>query len=262
VSEETVCFPTIKVISASRWERLSEKRLFFGHQSVGNNIIDGIKGMMKENPQIKLNIINGNNIAGNSNTPFFGHTWIGENTNPKSKIDAFTAFLDRGGVGDSLDVAMLKFCYVDITAKTDIQEVFDLYRNAMSRLKNEYPRTRFVHITVPLTSKESFPRSWIIKFKNLVKLIIGRPVFDYQDNINRNRLNGMLRKEYDGKEPFFDLAMIESTYPNGRRASFTKDGKVYYCMVPVYTDDGGHLNEIGRNHLSQQLLIFLANLSN
>jgi len=33
-------------------EKLSQKKIYFGHQSVGFNIIDGIKDIMKENPQI------------------------------------------------------------------------------------------------------------------------------------------------------------------------------------------------------------------
>jgi len=43
------------------------------------------------------------------------------------------------------------------------------------------------------------------------------------------------------KEPLFDLAAIESTAPDGTRASFMKDGKTYYQMVSDYTHDGGHL---------------------
>ncbi|MBW2608023.1 MAG: hypothetical protein JRD05_10355 [Deltaproteobacteria bacterium] len=71
----------------------------------------------------------------------------------------------------------------------------------------------------------------------------------------------MLRKEYDGKEPVFDIAKIESTFPNGTRCSFTKDGKTYYSMVPEYTYDSGHLNETGRKKVAEQLLILLAQLN-
>jgi len=64
----------------------------------------------------------------------------------------------------------------------------------------------------------------------------------------------------DGVVNIFDLAKIESTFPDGRRASFTKDGKTYYSMVPDYTYDGGHLNELGRKIAAEQLLFLLANL--
>ncbi len=71
----------------------------------------------------------------------------------------------------------------------------------------------------------------------------------------------MLIKQYEGKEPIFDIAKIESTFPDGTRSSFTKDGKTYYSMVPEYTYDGGHLNETGRKKVAEQLLILLAQLN-
>ena len=51
------------------------------------------------------------------------------------------------------------------------------------------------------------------------------------------QFNELLIKEYDGKEPVFDLAEIESTRPDGRRETFTKDGKTYYSLIPDYTYD-------------------------
>ena len=43
--EKTVQFPNIKDVPASKWENLSQKKIYFGHQSVGFNIIDGIKDL-------------------------------------------------------------------------------------------------------------------------------------------------------------------------------------------------------------------------
>ena len=67
-------------------------------------------------------------------------------------------------------------------------------------------------------------------------------------------------KEYKEKEPIFDIATIESTYTDGTRSNFVKNGKIYYIMVPEYTYDHGHLNKVGRKRVAEQLLIFLANL--
>jgi lysophospholipase L1-like esterase len=72
--------------------------------------------------------------------------------------------------------------------------------------------------------------------------------------------NELLIKEYDGKEPVFDLAKTESTLPDGTRETFTKDGKTHYSMVLEYTHDGGHLNETGHKKAAEQLLILLASL--
>ena len=86
-------------------------------------------------------------------------------------------------------------------------------------------------------------------------------MWGYDDNIKRNQFNELLRKEYDGKAPIFDLARTESTLPDGKRSSFSKDGKNYYFMVPDYTHDGGHLNELGRKRAAEQLLVVLTAVS-
>jgi len=60
----------------------------------------------------------------------------------------------------------------------------------------------------------------------------------------RGEFNRLLRERY-AEDPIFDLAAVTSTYPDGRRETFTLDGKTYESLVPAYTDDGGHLNAVG-----------------
>jgi hypothetical protein len=244
-------FTPIKDIPVSRWEALSEKKIYFGHQSVGFNIIDGLKDLMKENPQIKLNIVESHDPADFS-SPLFAHSPIGKNYNPISKIDDFKKFMDNG-IGNNADIAFFKFCFVDVTAETDIQKIFNYYREVMNYLKEKYPKTIFVHVTVPLTTVQSGPKAFI-------KKIIGKPIDGYADNIRRNQFNGMLRKEYEGKAPIFDIARIESTFPNRKSLTFINDGKAFYTLIPEYTHDGGHLNETGRKIVAQSLLVLLAQL--
>ena len=126
--EKTVSYGSIKDLPNSAWEKLSQKKIFFGHQSVGFNIIDGLKDIMKENPQIKLNIVETSNPA-DFNHPLFAHARVGKNTYPKSKIDAFADFMEEG-IGNKADIAFLKFCYVDVMAGTDSQKVFDDYKKS------------------------------------------------------------------------------------------------------------------------------------
>lgn len=250
--EKTTHSPSIKDIQDSAWKKLSEKKIYFGHQSVGFNIIDGIKDVMRENPQIKLNIVETSDPS-EFNIPLFAHSRVGKNMDPKSKIDAFASFVEKG-IGGKADVAFFKFCYVDVTARTDVDQVFHNYKNTMSRLKESYPGTKFIHMTVPLTLTKT-------TIKTRIKKWIGKKaIWEYDDNIARNKFNELLRKEYNGKEPVFDLAKIESTFPDGTRSSFTKDGRTYYSLVSDYTHDGGHLNEKGRKIVAEQLLILLAGL--
>jgi hypothetical protein len=159
------------------------------------------------------------------------------------------------GIGGSADVAFFKFCFVDIGADTDVNKVFDHYKNTMSRLKTKYPGTTFVHVTVPLgTTIESW--------KTRIKVLMGKTeIWEYDANIRKNEFNNLLRGNYAGREPVFDLAGFESTYPDGKRSTFTKNGTSYYDLAPEYTYDDGHLNEKGRKWVAEQLLMFLADLN-
>ena len=103
-----------------------------------------------------------------------------------------------------------------------------------------------------MTTRQTGIKAWI-------KKLIGKPVGGYDDNIKRNQFNELLKKEYDGKEPVFDLAKMESIRPDGKRETFTKDGKTHYSLVPDYTSDGSHLNETGRKKAAEQLLLLLVN---
>lgn len=248
MSEKIVSPDPIKNVPESAWKRLSEKKIYFGHQSVGFNIIEGLEQIKKENPRIKLTIVKINNAAELSG-PMLAHSTLGENTDTHSKMQAFADYLEKG-IGTRADIAFFKFCYVDITAYSDVEKVFTEYKNMMEQLRKKYPRIRFIHATVPLTVSKTTIRTMI------KKALLGKE----DNNIKRNRFNEMLWKEYAGKEPLFDIARAEYTYPDGTQRSFTNGGTPYYSLVPDYTDDGGHLNEKGKRAVAQELLLFLANL--
>jgi hypothetical protein len=249
---EQVALPSLQDVSDSAWERLSQKRIYFGHQSVGFNIITGIEDLMKANPRIRLNILETDNHE-DLNVPIFSHSKVGRNKHPQSKIDAFVAGMDKGIAGKA-DIAFFKFCYADVGAETDVNQVFSEYKRAMSDLRKRYPGTTFVHVTVPLTLVQT-------GIKAGIKRLIGKPIHGYDDNPARSLYNTMLRREYEGREPLFDLAKTEAASPRGKRALFTKEGITFHGMFPAYTYDGGHLTEQGRVAAAQQLLILLADLA-
>jgi hypothetical protein len=243
-------------ISTEKFNELSAKKIFFGHQSVGFNIIDGIKDIMSENTGLDLRIKKYSDLS-DFDTFNLIHAQEGENTKPETKIDSFCTHLSEGIAGKA-DIVFLKFCYIDITKNTDIDKVFEYYKNSINDLKKQYPDTVFIHLTVPLESQNI---DIIQSIKNIIKRIIGREVQEtYQNNIKRSRFNEMLIKEYEGKEPVFDLAKMESMYPDGRRLSHELNGEIYYSMIPEYTYDGWHLNEKGRRHIAEQFIIFLTGL--
>ncbi len=245
-------FPSIKDVPAEAWQKLSQKKIYFGHQSVGNNILDGVRAVMKENPQIKLNIVELSKLN-DFEKPVFAHSGVGKNEDPRSKCEDFADIIDKKIAGKA-DIAFFKFCYVDIMPATDVGRLFESYRSTLASLKEKYPKVVFIHVTTPLTSLQAGPKAWI-------KKLIGKPLRGYDDNIKREQFNGILKKEYEGKEPIFDLANIESTTVEGARLVYERDGKTYPALLPTYTDDGGHLNEQGRKIVAEQFLIFLANLA-
>ncbi len=234
------------------WKALANARIFFGHQSVGENILEGIQDLAKDSPAPSLRLVKTRNPASLSE-PAFAHTDIGRNEDPKSKCDDFASLMDKG-FGTRTDIAFFKFCFVDIMAGTDVEQVFSHYRSTMERLKKQYPNTTFVHVTVPLMTVPAGPKVWI---KKALGILEGW----HADNAARSRYNELLLAHYRGKEPVFDLAAIESTFPDGRRSSFRYKGSSSYSLVPAYTDDGGHLNSFGRRLVAERLLGVLSDLA-
>ena len=84
---------------------------------------------------------------------FIGHAFIGENEKPLLKIEDFDAKM-RSGIGEQVDVAMMKLCYVDITSDTDVDALFATYRETIAALERDFPKVTFVHVTVPLMTEQ------------------------------------------------------------------------------------------------------------
>lgn len=241
-----------KKISMEQWNNLAKKKIYFGHQSVGYNIIDGIQIVMNEFSEINLNIIETRDISA-INGSVFSHSKVGRNEDPFSKTDDFVKVMESG-VGGKADIAFHKYCYIDVNANTDVEKVFSNYQERINYLKLKYPETKFVHISMPLTTVQTGLKAWI-------KKNIGKPVGGIDANIKRNMFNKLLVMSYQGKDPVFDLAMAEATQPDGQMVTFTKEGEEYLTMYKGYSDDGGHLNRLGQKVIAEQLLLFLADVN-
>jgi hypothetical protein len=229
---DKITLPSLGEVRAEHWANLARAKIFFGRQSVGYNIIQGITDIADQHDQIELNIVE---------TPILAHARIGRNTDPNSKIESFKNIVSAG-LGHRVDIAFFKFCYVDIMRDSDPQKIFDAYAAAIEDLKHRYSATKFLHVTVPLCSLPRGPKKGL---KQAVKSLIGIPgVLD--DNIIRERYNELLRKAYSQTEPIFDIAKRAENVP---------------VMVPEYTDDGGHLSARGRKRMAEQLLIILAGMA-
>jgi hypothetical protein len=249
VIEEAAPMPSIQDLPVSAWENLTTKKIYFGHQSVGNNIMDGVAKVTTQDHLPSIRIVESDDPSV-LNRAVWAHSQIGKNGDPFSKIEAFKENL-RKGIGDKADMAFFKFCFWDIRSFTDIEKVFKAYKETMVELKREYPNVTFVHFTVPLMSHSD---SLSANIRRTFGLKVG---FD-EDNIKRNELSQLILKEYAGKEPVVDIALYESTLPDMTRTFFTRGTEHYYYLASAYTNDGGHLNEEARKWAAEQVLIILA----
>lgn len=236
-------------IDTAAFSVLQHKRIYFGHQSVGANIIDGVRDLCRADPARRLNIIESCRPEA-FDAPVLGHSLVGRNHEPRSKIDAFAGILD-GGLGDKVDIALLKFCYVDVTDGSDAAGLFDYYRRVMSQLATAYRRVRLVHVSVPVTVMPGYLR-------RIVGSLRGRRNRAAYDNLARAEYNRLLTQAYAGLEPVFDLAAVESTAPSGRALRHALRGSEFHTLVPAYSSDGRHLSETGRRVVASGLLGFLA----
>ena len=196
-------------------------RVFFGHQSVGQNVLDGVRAVYASEGQP---------------APEIQDACIGENEQPLSKIEDFDARM-RGDLGEQLDVAMMKLCYIDITTQTDTSELFERYRSTMAALERDLPNVTFVHVTTPLMTEPGRMSSVKARFT-------GNTRYGPGENANRERLNALIRGEYADSH-LFDLAAVESTTPGGARVGGHHDGAEYYALYDGYASDNGHLNSTG-----------------
>ena len=183
--------------------------------------------------------------------PAFVHFRAGRNMDPASKNAAMLRMLESRPRADRA-IVLLKYCYVDIDRRTDVNAVFAGYQAMVRTIRTRYPDVTIVHSTVPLTTVES-------SAKARAKELLGRPSLR-QDAIARQRYNELVRAAYAHREPLFDIARIESGY---RRTpvGFDANGKRVETLALEYTTDGGHLNERGQELVAKELLSVLARVA-
>jgi len=239
----------LKDITPIKWNELANKKIYFGHQSVGYNIINGLRDILKEIPDIKLNVRESRD-AQDFDSPIFAHSLVGRNEDPLFKIEDFKEIIDSG-IGDRANIAFFKFCYVDITRETDLDLLFARYAQTMEHLNSKYPQVAFIHITIPVRVKPA-------GIKNTLKNILGISGPDLEDGLARNKFNIMIRDKFEKTGKLFDLAKFES-FATPHTIDMVKQKNMF--LIPAYSDDGKHLNVYGRKIIARQLLLFLSFLS-
>lgn len=230
-------------------ERIGQRRIFFGHQSVGVSLLDGLKQLAAvAGVPFRIAVAH---TAGNVRPATLGHTFVAENGDPLQKLQSFEQAMGKQATG--IDIALVKFCYVDFTADTDAEALFARYHAAIEGLRAKHPGTTFVHVTAPLTGVQSGPKA-------LIKRLLGRAPYGVLENVRRAEYNDRLRQVYRGREPIFDLARVESTAPDGAEVNVEWKGRIVPAMASAFTDDGGHLNAAGKLRAARALISVLAGI--
>lgn len=232
-------------------EMLAGRRVLFGHQSVGGNILDGLRVLLRrsgrELPIVEPPPADGAARFDGAESGVLVHAKVGRNADPQSKLDAFRELADAV---PQVDVALMKLCYVDFDERTDADALFTSYHDTLTDLARRHPSTAFVAVTAPLRQTPSGPGV-------LVRALLGRPNRGKRENLIRHRFNERIRRAYPGTR-LFDLAALEATRPDGRRESFRYQGQPGEGLTSAYTDDGGHLNEAGREIAARAFVRSLA----
>lgn len=212
------------------------QRVFLGHMSIGWNLLDGLTGLYADKgvpaPAVVQVALDAPPPALPAGQGAIVHAEIGTNGDPLGKIASFDTVM-RGGMAEAVDVALVKLCFTDITAGTDVDAVFSAYRTTMDDLERDFPDVRFVHTTVPLTAAPS-------GIKQHLKVVVRG-----DDNAARERYNALVREAY-GDDDLFDIAAAEGTAADGVRTASLATG---------WADgDREHLNQAGSAMLAARFL--------
>lgn len=215
-------------LSSEELSRVSSLKVFFAHQSVGGNMLEGVSAVAGST--ITTLAWSGGGISRGIN-----HFLAGQNEAPLSKLQAFEQAMDQ--VGGQVDVAMVKLCYVDFNPDTDVGALAERYRQTLDRVQAKFPKVRVVAVTTPLTLVQK-------GIKGFLKHVMGKPAWGELENPKRRAFNDALRASFPA-DRLFDLAAAE-----------VRPGEV--DLRDDFTDDGGHLNQLGQKAVATAWLRFLA----
>jgi len=232
-----------QMISRAEFSSLKNRKVYFGHQSVGLNIITGLNSLIQKNKNLEfIKIITpeeySNLIILEDSNFYFIHSKIGQNMYPETKFEDFISKLE---ILNDIDAAFVKLCYIDINRNTDVHRLYNKYLETYDLLGNKYNRIKFIYFTSPLTTRQDY----LIR---TIKSLLGRP----DHNIKRNQFNRLLRETESIN--LFDIAYYESHY-DGDVATLKNE-----YLLRKYSDDNRHLNKLGSEKVAIQLLVYLNNL--
>src|SRR5438105_8712607 len=81
--EQSRPLSSLSHVSPAEWNALANRRVFFGHQSVGANIVAGITDILSSHPEIPIRVVESKDLPGSVIAGFY-HAKIGRNEPPEA----------------------------------------------------------------------------------------------------------------------------------------------------------------------------------
>lgn len=207
-----------EALTAAELAPLKARRVLWGHQSVGENLIGGARQLGFEFRSVTRGADYGE--------ARWGEAGVAENGDPERKIRSFVELMVGGGIGRRVEAASFKFCWVDFETGTDVEDLADEYDAAMRDVQARFPDVRLLHVTPPLTTDE--PEA------NGVRWRFGREL------IRRHRDTALV----------FDLGAVISTDASGEQCKSGNQRR----LCPAWASDSGHLNDAGSQRAAKAFL--------
>ena len=212
-------------------DAVGQQRWFFSHASVGGNMVAGMGDLHSSNPAryqlvtVPVGYDSGEMRANDPPSPTtHGSVYECNRSNPgwAAKFTIFDNSVRISGWRvDAVDVAMDKLCYIDQTADAAA------YISMMTGLESSYPATVFAYTTMPLMESAD------------------------TDNVLRNEYNDAVRAHCaTNQHLLFDIADMEAYEADGTPCTFAYGQGTYQRLCDGYSDDGGHLNSVGRQRIA------------
>jgi hypothetical protein len=232
---------------SSRWSVIAQRTVYFGHQSLGSDVCAGVQELATDYA-LPINMVQTRepeNVAG----PAFVSFLAGRHRDYASKNAAMLRLLESAARARN-PVVLLKYCYGDVSSSREYTMLFDAYRDTVDTIQFEHPDVALVHTTIPLTTVES-------GLKARTKRYLGRAT-RREGAVARHRYNELLRAEFGGFEPIFDVAQVQATSADGTTAGFISEGIRIETLAEDNTTDGIALNSASRRVAAEVLLDVLS----
>lgn len=233
---------------AQRYESLTDEeksgaaalKVWFEHASVGGNILDGVdalidQGLVLDRTGMSTDAPLTSEQAQEIAVWYSSHTGVYDNMqgNPglSEKIRYFRE--DLLLLADHLDVAFMKFCYIDDESDAGTAGV-ENYIQAMETLQETYPQVVFVYVTMPVKTSGSHQATL---FNQVLR-----------DHCRQQNLW------------LYDLADVESRLEDGTTRIINGE-EALRTDLAVNTDGDDHLNRAGQVRGAKALITLLADLA-